>query len=112
MCDRISLPKNKFRDVNECRMRAERWCAEVAGMRVHGTTQLRRAEVFAADEQASRRHWPDEVFDIPTCFDPEVAPDRLVQVAKGAEFEVTYEYNGKCIANVRMTNTSFAPPSF
>jgi hypothetical protein len=27
----------------------------------------------------------------------------------GAEFEVTYEYNGKCVANVRMTNTSFAP---
>ena len=27
----------------------------------------------------------------------------------GAEFEISYEYNGKCIANVRMANTSFAP---
>ena len=28
----------------------------------------------------------------------------------GADFEVTYEYNGHCVANVRMTNTSYAPP--
>lgn len=28
----------------------------------------------------------------------------------GAEFEITYEYNGKCIANVRLSNTSYAPP--
>ena len=27
----------------------------------------------------------------------------------GADFEVTYEYNGSCVANVRMTNTSYAP---
>lgn len=27
----------------------------------------------------------------------------------GADFEVTYEYNGHCVANVRMTNTSYAP---
>lgn len=30
----------------------------------------------------------------------------------GADFEVTYEYNGHCVANVRMTNTSYAPGSF
>jgi hypothetical protein len=29
----------------------------------------------------------------------------------GAEFEVSYEYNGTCVANVRMTNTSYAPPN-
>jgi hypothetical protein len=30
----------------------------------------------------------------------------------GADFEVTYEYNGHCVANVKMTNTSYAPGSF
>lgn len=28
----------------------------------------------------------------------------------GAEFEITYEYNGSCVANVRLTNVSYAPP--
>jgi len=28
----------------------------------------------------------------------------------GAEFEISYEYNGSCIANVRLSNTSYAPP--
>lgn len=28
----------------------------------------------------------------------------------GAEFEISYEYNGTCVANVRLTNTSYAPP--
>jgi hypothetical protein len=29
----------------------------------------------------------------------------------GAEFEISYEYNGTCVANVRLTNTSYAPPA-
>jgi len=28
----------------------------------------------------------------------------------GAEFEISYEYNGSCVANVRLTNISYAPP--
>lgn len=28
----------------------------------------------------------------------------------GAEFEISYEYNGSCVANVRLTNVSYAPP--
>jgi transposase len=41
----------QFRDIGDCRARAKQWCAEVAGMRVHGTTRLRPAEVFVTDEQ-------------------------------------------------------------
>lgn len=33
----------------------------------------------------------------------------VVEDNVGAEFEVSYEYNGTCIANVTMVNTSFAP---
>ena len=36
-----------FRDLDDCRARAAHWCGEVAGMRVHGTTRLHPAEVFA-----------------------------------------------------------------
>ena len=39
-----------FRDIDDCRARAEYWCSQTAGMRIHGTTRMRPAEVFAADE--------------------------------------------------------------
>ena len=83
-----------FRDIGDCRERAERWCLEVAGMRVHGTTRLRPAEVFAADEAPKLKPMPDEVFDIPTWTHPKVAPDRHVQVAK-ALYSVPGELVGK-----------------
>lgn len=70
----------QFRDLDDCRERAERWCRDVAGMRVHGTTRLRPAEVFATDEHPKLKPLPDTAFDIPTWAHPKVAPDRHVQI--------------------------------
>ena len=84
----------QFRDLYECRERAEHWCAELAGMRVHGTTRCRPAEVFAADEQPQLKPLPDEAFDIPAWTRPKVAPDRQVQVAK-ALYSVPGELVGR-----------------
>ena len=72
----------QFRDIDDCRERAQRWCREVAGMRVHGTTRLRPSEVFATDEHPKLKPLPDTAFDIPTWVNPKVAPDRHVQIAK------------------------------
>jgi hypothetical protein len=83
-----------FRDLNDCRARAERWCSEVSGMRVHGTTRLHPAEVFATDEQPQLKPAPDGVFDIPIWTHPKVAPDRHVQVAK-ALYSVPGELIGR-----------------
>jgi hypothetical protein len=83
-----------FRDIDDCRARAERWCGEVAGMRVHGTTRLRPAEVFATDELPQLKPPPDEVFDIPAWTHPKVAPDRHVQIAK-ALYSVPGELVGR-----------------
>jgi transposase len=84
----------QFRDINDCRERAERWCGQVAGMRVHGTTRCRPGEVFATDEAPQLRPLPEEVFDIPTWTRPKVAPDRHVQVAK-ALYSVPGELVGR-----------------
>ena len=84
----------QFRDIGDCKVRAERWCGQVAGMRVHGTTRLRPAEVFAADEQPTLKPAPDEEFDIPTWTHPKVAPDRHVQIAK-ALYSVPGELVGR-----------------
>jgi transposase len=83
-----------FQNLDDCRARAERWCGQVAGMRIHGTTQLRPAEVFATDELPQLKPVPDEVFDIPTWTHPKVAPDRHVQVAR-ALYSVPGELVGK-----------------
>jgi hypothetical protein len=72
----------QFRDLADCRDRAQRWCAETAGMRIHGTTRLRPGEVFSTDELPALKPVPETVFDVPVWTHPKVAPDRHVQVAK------------------------------
>jgi transposase len=72
----------KFRGIDDCRERAARWCRETAGMRIHGTTRLRPAEVFASEEHPKLKLMPEGAFDIPTWVNPKVAPDRHVQIAK------------------------------
>jgi hypothetical protein len=71
-----------FAGLEDCRDRARRWCAETAGTRVHGSTRLRPAEVFAAEEQPRLLPVPQAPFDVPSWTRPKVAPDRHVQVAK------------------------------
>jgi len=71
-----------FTGLDDCRDRARRWCAETAGLRIHGTTRLRPAEVFGADEQPCLLPRPATRFDVPSWTRPKVAPDRHVQVAK------------------------------
>jgi transposase len=39
----------EFTDLADCRARAAAWCAQVAGMRIHGTTRAGPAEVFVAE---------------------------------------------------------------
>jgi transposase len=86
-----------FRDLDDCRSRAEQWCRDTAGMRIHGTTRLRPAEVFAAEELPRLKPVAEAVFDIPSWTHPKVAPDRHVQVAK-ALYSVPGELIGKRIA--------------
>ena len=47
-----------FSGLEDCRQQAERWCREVAGLRVHGTTRRLPLEVFEAEErgQIGRAH--------------------------------------------------------
>ncbi len=84
----------QFRDIDDCRERAERWCRDVAGMRVHGTTRLHPVQVFAAEEQPKLKPLPDEAFDVPAWTHPKVAPDRHVQIAK-ALYSVPGELVGR-----------------
>lgn len=55
-----------FRDIADCRGRAQAWCTDVAGTRIHGTTQRRPVEVFDAEERPRLLPAPTEPFALPS----------------------------------------------
>src|SRR5688572_25723438 len=54
-----------FVDLADGQRRAETWCRQRAGMRMHGTLQARPAEVFRVEEQPLLRPAPTGVYDVP-----------------------------------------------
>jgi transposase len=71
-----------FVDLADAQRRAEQWCRVRAGLRVHGTTQRRPAEVFAAEELGRLLPAPTEPYDVPLYSRPKVHRDHHVEVAK------------------------------
>ncbi len=71
-----------FADLADAQRRAEAWCAERAGMRVHGTTQQRPAEVFAAEEQPKLLPAPTTPYDLPHYATAKVHRDHHIEVAR------------------------------
>jgi hypothetical protein len=71
-----------FVDFADGQRRAEIWCRERAGLRVHGTTQQRPAEVFAAEESPRLAPTPSEVYDIPIYATAKVHRDHHIEVAR------------------------------
>jgi transposase len=71
-----------FVDLADAQRRAELWCRDRAGMRVHGTTQQRPAEVFAADEKAHLLPTPMVVYDVPIYATAKVHRDHHIEVAR------------------------------
>ena len=74
------LRRRGLRRPRRWRRRAALWCAETAGMRVHGTTCCRPAEVFRAEELALLLPAPAGPFDTPRWSKPKVARDFHVEV--------------------------------
>jgi transposase len=83
-----------FADLGDLRRRAEAWCSETAGMRIHGTTQCRPAEVFRAEEQALLLPLPVLPFDVPRWSDPKVHRDFHCEVDK-ALYSVPHRLVGR-----------------
>jgi transposase len=70
-----------FADLADAQVRVEAWCAERAGMRVHGTTVRRPAEMFAELEAGCLLPVP-EPYDQPVFTRVKVHRDFHVEVAK------------------------------
>lgn len=71
-----------FVDLADAQRRAEIWCRERAGLRVHGTTQQRPAEVFAAEEKPRLLPAPTDVYDVPIYATAKVHRDHHIEVAR------------------------------
>lgn len=71
-----------FIDLADAQRRVEVWCRERAGMRVHGTTQLRPAEHFRLEEQPVLAAAPTAPYDVPVYAAAKVHRDHHIEVAK------------------------------
>jgi transposase len=71
-----------FVDLPDAQRRAEQWCLDGAGMRIHGTTRCRPAEAFVANEQGLLLPAPLVPYDVPVFSHPKVHRDHHVEVLR------------------------------
>ena len=71
-----------FIDLADAQRRVEQWCRVRAGMRIHGTTQVRPAELFAAVEAPALAVAPTSPYDLPIYATAKVHRDHHIEVAK------------------------------
>lgn len=82
-----------FTSLEDAQARAEAWCAERAGMRIHGTTQRRPVEMFAELEAGCLLKVPER-YDQPVFTRVKVHRDFHVEVAK-ALYSVPEQHLGR-----------------
>jgi hypothetical protein len=83
--------------IEDAQRRADHWCRVRAGMRVHGTTRQRPAEVFAQLEAAALLPAPAEPYRVPAWSDAKVQRDFHVR-AQNAFYSVPYRLAGQQVS--------------
>ena len=68
----------QFNGLADMRAQARHWCLEVAGQRVHGTTQRLPLVVFQEEEQSKLLPWDGEPYDVPDWHTATVHPDHHI----------------------------------
>jgi transposase len=68
----------QFTGMGDMRNQARQWCLEIAGQRVHGTTQRLPLVVFREEEQAKLLPYDGEPYDIPDWHEATVHRDHHV----------------------------------
>ena len=68
----------EFRDLADLREQAARWCRDVAGQRIHGTTRRQPLAVFLDEERHTLTPWDGESYEITQWRTVKVHPDHHV----------------------------------
>jgi hypothetical protein len=71
-----------FIDLADAQRRADVWARDRAGMRIHGTTQLRPAEHFRLEEAPVLASAPTVPYDVPVYATAKVHRDHHIEVVK------------------------------
>jgi transposase len=85
-----------FTDLADAQDRAQVWCAQKAGLRIHGTTCAQPAVVFADREAAALLAAPTVRYAVPVYAEVKVARDYHVQLAK-ALYSIPHHLRGQTI---------------
>jgi hypothetical protein len=91
-----------FTDLADAQVPASRWCAERAGMRLHGTIHARPLQVFLEAEAPVLLPVP-EVYDVPVFTRGKVHRDFHVEVAK-ALYSLPEQFLGEYLDVRRQMN--------
>jgi transposase len=83
--------------IGDAQRRAEDWCRIRAGMRVHGTTRQRPAEVFAQLEAPALLPAPDQPYRVPAWSEAKVQRDFHVR-AQNAFYSVPWRLAGQQVS--------------
>jgi Mu transposase-like protein len=87
----------EFEGIAHAQRLAEQWCRNRAGMRVHGTTRKRPAEVFAELEAPVLLPCPEQPYRVPAWGEAKVARDFHVR-AQNAFYSVPYGLVGQQVS--------------
>ena len=87
----------QFTDLADAQHHAVDWCRDRAGMRVHGTTRQRPAEVFAALEAPALLPAPEQPYRVPAWSEAKVQRDFHVR-AGNAFYSVPYGLTGQQVS--------------
>jgi hypothetical protein len=68
----------EFHSLADIRQQAKLWCLQIAGQRVHGTTQRLPLVVFQEEEQAKLLPWNSDPYDVPDWRNVTVHPDHHI----------------------------------
>jgi transposase len=86
-----------FADLADAQARAQAWCAEKAGQRIHGTTCARPAVVFAEAEAPLLLAAPAAPYAVPIYAEVKVHRDYHVQVGK-ALYSIPEQFRGQTLS--------------
>ena len=69
----------EFTDLADVRVQAQRWCRDVAGMRIHGTTRRQPLVVFQDEERQALLPWDGQAYEIADWREAKVHQDHHIQ---------------------------------
>ena len=69
----------EFHDLGDVREQAQRWCRDVAGLRIHGTTHKKPLVVFQDEEREALIPWDGEAYEIADWREAKVHQDHHIQ---------------------------------